>query len=75
MRAIAADWSAGGIRERCLIHSAARLEGALVDKRSVIHPTSSGHALFVVTPEAENLHHSFVLEHLVHQAMLNIDAT
>lgn len=36
--------------------------------------TAPGHALFVVTPEPENFHHSLVLDHLVDQTMLNIDA-
>lgn len=36
--------------------------------------TAAGYALFVVAPEPEDLHHSLVLEHLVDQTMLNIDA-
>ena len=35
--------------------------------------TAAGYALFVVTPEPENFHHSLVLEHLVDQTMLNIN--
>lgn len=36
--------------------------------------TAAGYALFIVAPEPENFHHSLVLEHLVDQTMLNINA-
>lgn len=35
--------------------------------------TSVSYALFVVRPESENFNHLLVLQHLVNQAMLNID--
>ncbi len=36
--------------------------------------TATGYALFVLAPELENFHYPLVLEHLIHQTMLNIDA-
>nr|WP_242674546.1 reverse transcriptase domain-containing protein [Marinobacter halodurans] len=40
----------------------------------VRYPWLPDYALFVVAPEPEDLHHSLVLDHLVDQTMLNIDA-
>ncbi len=36
--------------------------------------TAAGYALFVVAPESEDFHHLLVLQYLVDQAMLNINA-
>lgn len=37
-------------------------------------PTAMSRELFVVAPEPEHFDHSLVLEHLIDQTMLNVDA-